>query len=290
MANAELPSGLVGDVRKIKGVELAHIAEQVDGPGSSDGGFTTLLNGCWQTTLDPGPYPNLGAGDVKPDWKAILKGDLIVGVKFLRQISLTDGDVFDFDAQCEECRSKIPWSVKLSELPIRKLSPESRERLKSHKPFDITIYKDGQGFPATFNLATLAQEEPVARLMKQTKRSQATIIDTICGQIVAIQGVNPDIKARWRFLSELGMGELQDLRGAMDELDCGLETAIEVRCQNKQCQWEQEVNLPLLGRRFFAPKKRSKAKAEDSDPQPDGTGEDSFAAFPATGGVSSSTT
>ena len=270
MSVVELPSGMSGDIRKIKGTEIAVLAEQTEGVGgSADGGFTALLNGCWQRTLDKGPYPFVAVGDTKPDWKRLLKGDVLFGVVELRRISLSDGDTFDFDAQCEECKAKIPWSVKLSELTVRKLPRASAEALSEGRPFVVEIAKDGATHKATFNLQTLGQEEPIARLMKQQKRTAATVVDVLCSQIVSIAGVNPDIKARYRFLSELSMGELFDLRAALDEHDCGIDTAIEIRCQNKNCLWEQEINLPLLGRRFFSQKKRLTKKAGDDSEQDD---------------------
>jgi hypothetical protein len=268
MSSVELPSGMTGDVRKIKGTEIAVLAEQSEGAGgSADGGFTSLLNGCWLRTIDKGPYPHVSPGDAKPNWKILLKGDVLFGVVELRRISLSDGDDFDFDSQCEECKTKIPWSVKLSELPVRKLPKASFEAISEGRPFTVDIEKDGTKHPATFYLQTIGQEEPVARLMKQSKRSTATIIDVICAQIVSIKGVNPDIKARYRFLSELSMGELFDLRAKLDENDCGIDTQIEIRCPNRQCGWEQEINLPLLGRRFFSPKKRLTKKVVDDSEQ-----------------------
>lgn len=277
---------MAGDVRKIRGSEIAAIAEQGDGPGASDGGFTSLLTACWQATTNKGPYPFVAVGDTKPDWKRVLKGDLLRAVIYLRQISLSDGDVFEFDVQCEECLKKIEWQVKLSDLVIRKLPADSFKKIAEQKPFTIDILKDGQKFPAIFSLSTLAQEENINRFMKQSKRQVATTIDVLAGQITSIHGVKPDIKARYNFLAELSMGELYDLRTELDAFDCGFETEIEVKCQNRACQWEPKVNIPLLGRRFFFSKKRLTKKADSDDSQsPDG-GDDSFEAFPVNGGGS----
>lgn len=269
MSNADLPSGMTGDVRKIKGTEITVLAEQSEGSGSSDGGFASLLNGCWLRTTDKGPYPFVAVGDTKPDWERVLKGDVLKGLVDLRRVSLTDGDDFDFDVQCEECRSKIKWSVKLSVLPVRKLPKESFDAIAEGRPFSVLISKDGTKHKATFNLQTIGQEKPIAKLMKQQNRSTGTIVDVLCSQIVSIEGVKPDIKARHRFLTDLGYGELLDLRAELDSHDCGIDTAIEVRCQNKQCQWEQEVALPLLGRRFFSQKKRPTKKVDDDSEQDD---------------------
>lgn len=258
-----LPSRLVGDVRKIRGTEITVIAEQADGAGTSDGGFSSLLGGCWLDTADRGPYPSscfakVGDGPEKPVWSRVLKGDLLTGIIFLRQASITDGDEYDFDVQCEECKSKIPWTVKLSDLPVKYLPETSAALLREGAPFETTV----AGKKVRFDLQTLQQEDPVLKLMKRQKRKKGTIVDVLAGQTRSIEGVNEDIQARWRWLSELSMGELFDLRAAMEEPDCGIETTISVVCQNRECQWEQEVNLPL-GRRFFSPRKKRKPETEE---------------------------
>jgi hypothetical protein len=264
MVQMILPSGMVGEVRKIKGTEIAAIAEQADGAETSDGGFGPMLNGCWLNTVDPGPYRFLTAGDSKPPWSRVLKGDLLFGLVFLRRISLTDGDDFDFDAHCEECRKKIPWSVRLSDVPLRALSAESRKRLTDGQPFETTA----AGVKVTYDLQTLDQEPAIKKLMKQMKRTRSTLVDLIFGQVRTIEGVPNDPRKRYQFLADLSMGELQDLQATMEESDCGFETEIEVKCQNEACQWEQPVNLPLLNRRFFSPKKRQKVMKEEPEEEP----------------------
>lgn len=288
-----LPSRLVGDVRKIRGTEITVIAEQSDGAGAGDGGFSTLLGGCWLQTVDRGPYPDAAfSGDPeKPAWARVLKGDLLTGIIFLRQFSLTDGDVYAFDVQCEGdgCKKNIPWELKLSQLPLKWLPEASAERLKAGQPFETSV----AGKKVLFDLQTLAQEEPVLRLMKQQKRAKGTIVDVLAGQIRSVEGVGPDIRARWRWLSELSMGELFDLRAAMEEHDCGIETELEVVCQNRACQLEQTVNLPLA-RRFFSPRKKRRGEPEEAwaeeTPPPAASGAGSSEARPASGGGASTPT
>jgi hypothetical protein len=285
----DLPSGLIGDVRKIKGVEIAQMAESAAGGGLADGGFTSLLGACWDATVDPGPYVFAQAGAVKPDFKRVLKGDLLAGIIFLRRVSLTDGDSFDFDARCEECGKKIQWTKRLSELEFKKLPKDSVARMKASEPFETSA----GGLRVFFNLQTLAQEEPIQRLMKQQKRQKSTIVDTLCSQVVRIDGLKDpkNIKQQWRFLSELSMGELYDLQAAMAEPDCGVDTAIEVRCQNVDCLWEQEVNLPLLSRRFFAPRKRPRPEIQmATEESEDGSGETSSEESASNGGANAAPT
>lgn len=283
-----LPSGLAGDVRKIKGIEINAMAAQADGVGEADGGFSTLLGGCWLGTTDRGPYPPTRfkqVGDkVTPLWGKILKGDLLAGIVFLRQVSLTDGDEYDFDVQCQECRKPIQWSLRLSHLPIRPLPEASAERLRAGEPFEARV----DGRVVLFDLQCMEQEEPIARLMKQQKRMRGTIVDVLAGQVRSVDGVAPGIKARWEWISSLDMDQLYELQAQMEDADCGVETETEVICKRRECQEQQRVNLPF-GRRFFSPKKRRPdPSAEDLDgpagEAPPATGAPSSAGSPASGG------
>jgi hypothetical protein len=267
------PSTMVGDLKKLGGREIAQVAEQVDGVGASDGGFASILGGCWVATLDRGPYPAhaFGAeatpigkpirrkghrpnqlvevkGDV-PNWPRVLKGDLVAGLIFLAQISITDGDDYPFDVPCQSCGKPIPWEVKLSDLPVKVLPEESIAKIRAGEPFETMM----AGKKVLFDLQTAAAEEPVARLMKQTGRKVGTIVDVLAAQVRSIDGVGADLKARWAWLAELSLGELQDLQYAMQDVDCGVETEIGVGCG--KCGYEQEVNLPL-DRRLFSPRRR----------------------------------
>lgn len=286
----EAPSGLTADVRKIKGTELIKLAEGADDSGP-DGGFGNVLSGCWLRTTDAGPYAFVQVGDAKPQWSRLLKGDALYAFVFLRSISMPDGDDYDFPVQCEECKHRYDWTVKLSSLKVQKLSEEGAASVKSGKPLE-THLPDGRA--VRFMLQTIAQEEPLTKFMKQQKRETATMIDTLVSQIVSIEGVKPDIRNRWRFVSELDMDVLYNLRADFDSKDCGIETQFQTRCTKRSCRWEQDVNLPL-GKTFFAPKRRRAEPIETTEedlsdePSTESWSEDSSDSTPKTAGDSSTT-
>lgn len=286
MPTLDAPSGLTADVRKIKGTELIKLAESSDDAGP-DGGFGNVLNGCWLRTIDPGPYSFVQAGDAKPQWSRLLKGDTLYAFIFLRSISMPDGDDYDFPVQCEECKKRYDWTIKLSSLFLKRLPASSIEKLKTQKPFETEV--SGRG--VKFNLQTIAQEEPLSKFMRQQKRQTGTMIDTLVSQIISIEGVKPGIRNTWQFVSELDMDELYNLRAAMDEPDCGIETQFQTRCTNRQCRWEQDINLPL-GKTFFAPKRKRQEPEKDQNDELDteSSSEASSEEWTPTGADSSSTT
>lgn len=264
------PSTMVGDLKKMSGREIAEVAEQADGGGSADGGFATILGGCWIATLDRGPYPahvfepeerkpnrkerRAGAREPEkltytgPDWRRVLKGDLVAGMLHLTRVSITDGDDYGFDVPCRSCGKSIPWELQLSDLPVRVLPEKSIEKIRAGEPFEASV----AGKKVLFDLQTVASEEPVLALMRREGRKVVTIVEILAAQVRSVEGVSNDLRARWNWLNDLSLGELQDLQHAVEDVDCGVETNIEIRCS---CNYVQEVDLPL-GRRLFEPRRR----------------------------------
>jgi hypothetical protein len=262
MSTFTLPSSMVVDLRKLDGKHMAELAEAADGSGPSDP-FSSVLSRCWARTVDAGPYGFAVAGDAHPEIRRLLKGDVLRAFVAIRQISLPEGDVYDFDVKCEECNGKIPWTVNLSEVPVKALPPESIERYRSGRPFEAKI--PGVSEVVHFHLQTLEQEDDIKKILKQQKRKKATLVDVLVAQTASIEGVGPDLRARWRWFSSLSMGDLLTVQEAFEAPDCGMETAIEVRCPAVDCGWEQEVAIPF-GKRFFSLRKRpAKATQEALD-------------------------
>lgn len=283
------PSGLAIEANKIKGEWLRKLSEQADGAGSeNDDFFGELLGGCWKETLDAGPYPFVAVGDTRPTWKRLLKGDILVATVRLKIQSKTDGgDDFDFDFRCEaaECRKKVEWTVKLSDLPILELPKESCEKLRANEPFEDVV----GGKKVRYHLASFSQDDEAKKIAKRDKRPKPSPIDTLAAQIVSVEGIPPDSLRRMRWLESLDYyDDVEPFMARIAEKDCGIDTAIEVRCPH--CGWEQEVAVPLLNRRFFFKRRRRQEKPEPTetlDESETGSGGDGSSASPSTGGGAS---
>ncbi len=258
---ADLPSGLVVGFRNIQGTEFLAIAEQMESSGDSS--FFPILNACTTEVIDPGPYSFLSPGEARPDWRRLLKGDVVGGTVFLRRTSAWDA--FDFDHPCEQCGTRIPWRVMLSDIEMTRLSETSAHSVRAGQPLSL----DFEGTKITYELATFTHEEAVTKMMRsQRRKGSSTIVDNLYGQIRTIDGVAPDPKARFSWIAKLSARQLVELRELIDATDCGMKTMIEIQCTASKCRWIQEVALPLVGKRFFAkPRKGLEVTGPLSSPE-----------------------
>ena len=80
-------------------------------------------------------------------------------------------------------------------------------------------------------------------------------------RIQEIEGVEP--RKKRQFIEDLSMNDANYLIEAFDQVDCGVETGIEIECQ--ECFAIQEIELPFE-QSFFMPgkKKRKQDQAKYS--------------------------
>jgi hypothetical protein len=255
------PSGLIGRVRNIKGHELAALAEQADGDSTPIDSIATIVGGCWQETVDPGPSRIIQAGDAKPSWGRVLSGDIIYSLLRLRASSVKTpdsdpgpwgpGDPYHFDVQCQACHKRYGWELLLSELKVKTLPDESKQIIEQSGNFTAVV----GGRKYTFQLQTPELDEPITKLRRQQKRSATSIIDTLVAQTIGVEGVNAkDIKRRWAHIVDLDAFELRELQDAYEAADCGVDTEIQTKCTHAGCRYIQDLQLPF-GRDFFRPRK-----------------------------------
>ena len=238
------PSGLSGTLRGMKVREEKILVDRK--LAKSGGQLDELLGACWEDTVDPGPYVFEGP---RPDWGAVLQGDRFYALLRLR--GLTYGPAYEFAVTCREprCRARIGWELDLRELPARILSEESR-----------TLFVAGNRFPALlpdagkkvfFKLMTGADERRLPALRK--KAGDRMLAATLAYRLLEIEGVAPKDKAR--FLDDLTLADARYLGEAFQDVDCGVETSIDVECQD--CFAVQTVDLPFDSDFFLPTKGRS---------------------------------
>lgn len=236
------PSGLRVKLRSLKGKDLDTLTD--NRRVATGEAITTLLDDCTIELIDRSIYVN----QAKFTWHNTLVGDRLAALIGIR--TATHGDEYSFRVRCtdSDCRAMIDWSLELSELPTRSLSEASREIFLRDNRFPL----EGCGRKLTVKLITGADQLALAKLVEKlgkSKTSRSTSGRALLGlsrRIVEVEGIT-DV------LGWLEDQDLQDIRAlvkAIDEVDCGIETGIEIVCP--ECALQQEVDLPL-DKRFFAP-------------------------------------
>lgn len=259
MPTMKCPSGLVLEMRKIKGREIVALASTAESESVADTSMASLVGACWEGTTDAGPYPYVVAGtQLAPPWLRLLKGDVLFLFIELRRISLLDGEIYSPLVTCEACKRSYGWDVPLSELPKLELPAESVARMKAGQLFDTTL---PSGAVVQFDLQKTAQETEIINLLKMQHRNGGTVIDTLAAQIVKVDGRELTIKERSEFVQDLGLDEVTTLQEAFEAVDCGIDTEIVTIC--KHCGHRQAIALPLA-KGFFQLSRTKKKKREVS--------------------------
>ncbi len=235
------PSGLSGRIRGMKAKEERILADR---KLAKDGGqLDQILAACWEETSDPGPY----SFGTTVDWSKVLQGDRFYTLLQIRIQSYGPEYAFTVPCQNRSCRSRIDWELNLGELPVRPLSEESRAAFLAGGRFETTLRSSCQR--ATFRLLTGADERLMTRLRKQA--SDRPITTLLAFRIESIDGVEP--KDKVPFLEELSMADVTFLLSEMDQVDCGVDTDIEIECP--ECGGVQRIELPF-DQGFFLPERR----------------------------------
>jgi hypothetical protein len=240
-----LPSGAAGLVRGFKVREANMLADAAAMRAGT--AYTRVLRECWVQTNAPGPY-----SDGPLDWDKALVCDRFVALMQVR--IATYGSEYSFQVQCsaEACRKKFQWDTDLvKDFPVKPVPAESLD-VFAHggNRFPITI----AGRAAFFRLLVGA-DEAKNKTGASAARSRLMTV-ALDARIVEVQGVREHEKQRW--ISDLDMGEVQEILATLDEADGGVDTDIDVECA--ECGNVFEVQLPF-GRDFFVPsKKRSRAE------------------------------
>lgn len=244
------PSGLSGRIRGMKAREERILADRK--LARSGAQLEQILEACWEETLDVGPY-DFGGGPV--DWNKVLQGDRFYTLLQVR--SLSYGPMYAFSVSCENrsCRARIEWEIDLRELPVRRLSDESRATFLATNRFPAVLPDAGRS--VMFRLLTGNDERRMSALRRAAGERPIT---TLLGfRLDSIDGIEP--RDRQRFIEDLSMSDVTHLLGEFDRVDCGVETEIDIECAD--CLGVTRVELPF-GKSFFLPERRRMSEPSSS--------------------------
>lgn len=240
------PSGLAGRIRGMIGKDYRSINKALARTGE---GMTRILNACWVETTDPGIYRTNAAGNI--DWNDAIVGDRLFALIAIRR-AMYPGEPYPFDATCREraCRERIHWQLDLAELEVKPLPETSRELLRAGKnEFSVDV----GGTTVTFAILTGREQGAAHKLVQKAFRDAekdskpSDIILTLAARTKRVAALDDDAdyldKVAW--LEDLPSAEHRKLIRSFDRVDGGVNTTIEIECQQPTCASVQEVELPF---------------------------------------------
>lgn len=246
--DVKCPSGMSGEVRSLTVDEANMMAQATKRKAQSV--IENVMTACWTKMFDSGPY-DFGeeSEKTKPDWKQVLMGDAQYLLIKIREC--THGALYKFKHQCTEqsCREVFWWGVDLVEdLELQMLHPDDLELFKAGNKFSVVI--DGRTFNYCLPTGAVAARSEKRRLQSKHELVTHSLRSRITG-IEGIEGAN--IK---KYISSMELAEAMLLIDVFDEHDCGVETEIEIQCDD--CGNIMEVELPFVGEFFYPTGKASR--------------------------------
>lgn len=268
--NVNLPSGAIIEMRQLTLKEENFLAAAARSRRSSqEQVLVDVVTRCTTGIVDPGPYPDMEPGKVVK-WNSMLAGDFLAAMLALRKLSYREGSSYDIDVKCPDraCNNKFGWTVDLDkDLTVKPLPLESAEAFREKRAFSTEI----AGHVVHFSLQMVSDTDFQEKLEKRFPgREMACMLRT---RIKSVEGV--DSKDLMNWLDGEGKGphpgltsdEAEDLRAAFVEVDCGVDTEVEVECTRSSCRNLFTVTLPFGGilspGRAMAKRKAATAEAKD---------------------------
>ena len=263
------PSGLTGEVRKLKGKEANTLADRK--LARSGDTYDQILRGCWVSTDDPGPYESQGvkAGSTSIPWGNILVCDRFYILASIRVY--TYGSDYFFKVRCGEtgagCGEKFEWEIDLTkDLDVYDLPEESRTKIANDDNRFILQFGE---YTIIHKLMTGNDERKATKMLR--KNRGALVTTSLAQRILGFGKTNDssDLKTRpndiLSFLEEMDMNEQLELMSEFESVDGGIETEFEVECPN--CENEFGAPVPFEGEEFWIPRTRMKQKLKRSKRQ-----------------------
>lgn len=254
----DLPSGLKVEMRGI-GIAEENILASGDRRGNEET-LARVFGACWRATVEAGPY-NVAPGG-QPPWLDLLQCDQFVLMIRLRCLSYKDGNLYEVDVHHDECDHRFPWEVDLAkDLPVRGLSEDAVERVRSGAPFECAI----GGKLVKYKLATSRDLQFTEKLQEQFP--DRIMAATLRARLVEVEGVEKRNLMDWldgangasdKFPG-LDGDEAEELRDAYDRVDGGIDTEVEVQCRKPACRQTFLYTIPF-GRGFLMPSRGINAR------------------------------
>ncbi len=250
--HVKCPSGLIGEVRKLKGSEANILADRKAAKKGET--YDKILSACWLSTDGVGPYEDfMEEGDKPPPWGKILICDRYYALAAMR-IATYGADYF-FPVKCADrmCEEQFEWEINIeNDLEVVDLPKETIEKIRAgDNAFDCEI----EGLPVKFKLMTGKDEIQAGRRVTQNK--DQLITTALSSRILSIGDIDkrPAVHEK---IKDLGADSQWELLSLIEEVDGGIDQQIEIECP--ECSHIFEFNVPFEGAAFWVPSSRKRLK------------------------------
>jgi len=241
------PSGMVYRIRPMKVKEQNALADRAK--MRSGVALSQILDACLLGVDDPGVYAGWGIEDgARLNPLKLLQGDRFHMLVNLRKISVKDGKNYEIPATCTECGEKDQSNaVDLDALTVQELPKASRAILESGDnkfAFGLEVAKR----TCWFKLATGEDELKFAKIQHQQRQKLSSA--ALRMRVLEVEGVKGVDLPKW-IESEMYTQDAEALRDYMDQVDCGVDTTIDVACPS--CGETYDFDIPFGDSRFLIP-------------------------------------
>lgn len=249
------PSGTIFDLRVMEGDELIAATETARRKDAAGALFGTMPR-CITRVESPGPYNFMKTGDTAvAEWQKMLIGDGIMGLAFMRELSVPDGDLIE-DPQahkCPECGTINFASFEVAKLRTKPLPQASLDRFASGDPwFSMMCGKDEIRYELPRVADAIAVPGLLAEINKQLKaegkapRSEPTAVETVALTLRAVNGTPiTDPMKRWAYARKMPTPAIFNMIALQDEQTCGIELEEDLLCREPTCRAVSRIAIPL---------------------------------------------
>lgn len=219
------------EVREITGYEEDMLAsDKVDARAKLD----ILLGNC---TSRIGPIDN--QAKIKTMVKMLPSGDRVFLLFAIRRVTL--GDELPVREQCPACKATTLFTIDLGDLDVQEM-PDRKKRI-----YDTEL---PSGKKARFRISTGQDEEALAKYRKKNRGD--ALSQMLLMRLELLDDEQPTLES----VKMLGMRDRHALRDAMQKVEGGVDTTLELECPSCGNEWEKELDVGARG--FFFPSETPK--------------------------------
>lgn len=258
------PSGLRGEIRKMKMRELALLTdEKLIRTGQL---MTEMVKNCWVRTIDAGPY-NLPAPSPQPlPWDQLLQADKMYTFKEIRVT--TFGPSFEWEVQCPHnmCKHRFLWDVDLSTLDVERPPQYALDHVKSGSYLTTTV----DGKKVEFRTLRGADDRRLLHFIQKLELPLLTA-GYIC-RIVSVEGIDEsDAESLREWLDDLDLEVGQEFQDTMDDAEPSIGLRTDIECPRCGEDWPAMIPLAQSFSRKTVKSSKGSTKSTATSTEPSST-------------------